>query len=318
MKPKTLYHQYRNCLSDYKPDIEDKKWHPKYLEKTDSITGEITKGKPLYVFNSENISDKMSIDDKSIGHEGYTIFSNGKTGKIAMMIASCKSEEVGKAISLFGSSLQKIKIISCDMAAGYLKVCNEQLPDADIVIDKFHVMQYVYDAVLEFRTKIKKELSAKLSKGKHKTLEDKEILFQLDLLKHSRYRLTQSSEKWNEAAKEVMELVFEQHPRLRKAYDLAQWFKQWYHINNCIKSKSQNIIGLYRWYSAVKESDIGEFKSVVKMIRKHEREILNYFICGQTNARAERLNGKINRFVANNFGMKDVDFALYRIANYFS
>ena len=173
-----------------------------------------------------------------------------------MMIAGCKSEEVEKAISLFDNDLQKIEIISCDMAAGYLKVCNEQLPDADIVIDKFHVMQYVYDAVLEVRTRIKKELSAKLSKGKHKTLEDKEMLFQLDLLKHSRYRLTQSPEKWNEAAKEVMELVFAQHPQLEKAYKLAQYFKQWYHINNCIKSKSQNIVGLHRWYSAAKESDI--------------------------------------------------------------
>jgi hypothetical protein len=45
---------------------------------------------------------------------------------------------------------------------------------------------------------------------------------------------------------------------------------------------------------------------------------LNYFICGQTNARAERLNGKINRFLSNNYGMKDKDFALYRTALYFS
>jgi hypothetical protein len=38
----------------------------------------------------------------------------------------------------------------------------------------------------------------------------------------------------------------------------------------------------------------------------------------QTNAKAERLNGKINRFISNNYGIKDKDFAMYRIANYFS
>jgi transposase len=54
------------------------------------------------------------------------------------------------------------------------------------------------------------------------------------------------------------------------------------------------------------------------MIRKHEYEILNYFISGQTNARAENLNRKINRFISNNYGMKDKDFALYRAAIYFS
>jgi len=54
------------------------------------------------------------------------------------------------------------------------------------------------------------------------------------------------------------------------------------------------------------------------MIRKHEYEIIIFFECQQTNAKAERLNGKINRFISNNYGMKDKDFALYRIAKYFS
>jgi hypothetical protein len=46
---------------------------------------------------------------------------------------------------------------------------------------------------------------------------------------------------------------------------------------------------------------------------------LNYFSTGaQTNAKAERLNGKINRFIAANYGVKDKDFSLWRIARYFS
>jgi len=50
------------------------------LEKVDVQTGEISHGKPLYVFKPENIGQKMSIDDKAIGHEGFSIFSNGETG----------------------------------------------------------------------------------------------------------------------------------------------------------------------------------------------------------------------------------------------
>jgi len=46
-------------------------------------------------------------------------------------------------------------------------------------------------------------------------------------------------------------------------------------------------------------------------------EILNYFQHGNTNAKAEQLNSKMNRFVANNHSIKDKDFALSRIANYF-
>ena len=55
------------------------------------------------------------------------------------------------------------------------------------------------------------------------------------------------------------------------------------------------------------------------MLRKHEYEVLNYFSTNaQTNAKAERLNGKINRFIAANYGIKDKDFVLWRIKGYFA
>lgn len=288
------------------------------MENVNEQTGEISKGKPLYVYKPQNIGAKMSIDDKAIGHEGFSILSNGETGKIAMMIESCKSSEVSEAISLFGNDLAKIESISCDMAASYLSVCSQEIPRAKIVIDKFHVIQYVYDAVLDVRTRIKKELTEQLTKGKEKTEQDFEVLKKIEALKHCRYRLTQSPEKWSEAGVENMKQVFENHSQLSEAYQLAQQFKQWYNISNRIKAISIITNELNCWYLAVKQSKLDEFKSVVKMIRKHENHIINFFICQQTNAKAERLNGKINRFIANNYGIKDKDFAIYRIANYFS
>ena len=54
------------------------------------------------------------------------------------------------------------------------------------------------------------------------------------------------------------------------------------------------------------------------MIEKHEQKMINFFAHGHTNAKAERLNGKIQRFVSNNYGMKDKDFVLYCIVGYFS
>jgi transposase len=63
---------------------------------------------------------------------------------------------------------------------------------------------------------------------------------------------------------------------------------------------------------------IPEFKRVIKMLRKHETQIVNYFRQGATNAKAERLNGKIQRFITQNYGLKDKDFFLYRTTGYFS
>jgi len=281
-------------------------------------TGELEKQKPLYVFNPENIGAKMSIDDKSLSHEGFTIMSNSNSGKIALMLESCKLGEVSSALSLFGADLRKVESISCDMSPTYLSALKEQMPWAKRVIDKFHVMQYVYSAVSEVRLRIKNELSASLSKGKEKTALDKEILIKLDFLRRNRYRLLQSPYEWSDTGKEAMKELFANHEELKRAYLLSQKFKSWYDKENCKKTRTQVIEGLNAWYNEIKNSKIKEFIAPAKMIRKHEYEILNFFICGQTNAKAERLNGKINRFIANNYGVRDKDFVLFRINGYFS
>jgi transposase len=316
--PQTLYYWYRNYLSDYNDDTEQGKWKPNKIVVVDETTGEVMKEQPVYVYKPENIGEQMSIDDKALGHDGFTIMSNTQTGKIAMMIESTKCEEVEAALALFDKDLEKVKSISCDMSPTYLKACREKLPQAQRVIDKFHVMQYVYDAVAEVRLRIKKELTEQLSKGKQKTEKDKEILSDLEKLRRCRHLLSQSVEKWSEAGKELVYQIFEKHSELKTAYHLSQDFKRWYNINNPFKYRIYIEKDLFDWYDKVEKAKIKEFNQVVKMIEKHETEIINFFNLGHTNAKAERLNGKIQRFVSNNYGMKDKDFALYRIAGYFS
>jgi transposase len=313
--PGTLQYRYENFLSDYLSDIESKKWHPQKIETVDKTTGEV-KEKPVYIFKKENLGDKMSIDDKAIGHDVFTILSNHDTGKIALMVESTKAVEVEQAMELFGNDLHKVRHISMDMSPTYALVCNNLMPRATQVIDKFHVMKYVYDAVSEVRIKIRKELTVNLTKGKKKTEEDKQKLSELELIRRVQHAITQSPEKWNDEMKKTVEHVFEKHDDLKKAYQISQNFKHWYDYQNFIKSKNEITSNLHQWYHWARE--VKEFESVIKMIRKHEDEIINFFRHGMSNARAERLNGKIQRFVSNNYGIKNKDFAIYRIAGYFS
>jgi transposase len=103
---------------------------------------------------------------------------------------------------------------------------------------------------------------------------------------------------------------------LKTAYPISRNFKRWYDYPNSIKPTGQIKESLYLWYSQAMQ--MPEFNSVVKMIRKHETQIINFFHHGLTNAKAENLNGKMQRFVSGNYGIKDKDFFLYRTANYFS
>lgn len=300
------------------PDKESGKWCGNKIEVLDKRTEEVKK-LPVYVLKPENIGEKMSIDDKAIGRDGFTILSNSDSGKIAMMIESVDAQPVISALQLFGNELDNIKSISMDMSPTYALVANELLPRATQVADKFHVMKYVYDAVMSVRLRLRKSLSEQLSEGKNRNENDKIILGKIELLKRVTHAITQSPDKWSLEMQQTVNQVFKEFSELETAYFLSQKLKKWYTFENQIgRTKEQQIADLHNWYFDVKNSKINEFNGVIKMMRKHETVILNYFKHGQTNAKAERLNGKIQRFVTNNYGVKEKDFFLYRIANYFS
>jgi transposase len=164
-KAKTFYYWYKHFLSDYFPDMEQGKWCTQKIETVDKKSGEI-KERPLYVFNPTHIGANMSIDDKAIGHDGFTILSNNDTGKMALLVETTTAAAVEQAMEKFGADLHKIKNISMDMSSTYALVFNNLVPRAVQVIDKFHVIKYVYQSVCDVRLRIVKELQKQLSKGK--------------------------------------------------------------------------------------------------------------------------------------------------------
>ena len=123
---------------------------------------------------------------------------------------------------------------------------------------------------------------------------------------------------WEEDETEIMSKLFTKYPILQTAYELTRKLRLWYNGRNI--GKHINILEkeLYNWCDEVNQSKIPAFRAVRKMIENHQDGIINYFKKEQTNAKAENMNGKIQRFLANNFGIKDRDFFLYRVAGYFS
>jgi hypothetical protein len=115
-KAKTFYYWYKHYLSDYYPDKEQGKWCFQKIETVDKKTGEV-KENPLYVFKPENVVANMSIDEKAIGHDGFTILSNNDTGKIALLVEATTADAVEEAMGKFGGTLHQIKEVSMDMSS---------------------------------------------------------------------------------------------------------------------------------------------------------------------------------------------------------
>jgi transposase len=318
IKPKTLYNWYRNYLSDYSKDKEDGKWLKNKIPIADKDTGEIQREIPVYIAKPENVGSEMTLDDKQIGKETFSIMTNHQTGKIALLVATTKAEELQMAAEFLGTAVNKIRSVSCDMSPSYLNFLQTCFNQITIVIDKFHVVKYVLDAVQGVRIRIKNQIMGRLPKGSRKTKIGQQYLSELELLKRSKYLLNQAENEWTPTQVELSEQLFEKYPELEKAYRLSEKFKKWYGQSNPSRYRITIEKELFDWYDEVETSQISEFNSVVKMIVNHEEEIINYFKNLHTNAKAENMNGKIQRFITNNYGIRDIDFTLYRIAKYFA
>ena len=71
------------------------------------------------ILKPENIGEHMSVDEKYINGEFYTLLTNGQTGKIALMASTTKTALLSQSMRKFGDKLFCVKILTRDLASNY-------------------------------------------------------------------------------------------------------------------------------------------------------------------------------------------------------
>jgi transposase len=84
------------------------------------------------------------------------------------------------------------------------------------------------------------------------------------------------------------------------------------------KSREEMKKHLNQWYFDVEKDAVMEMENFKSLVERHEGLILNYFVKGDTNALAESINSKIQRFIMTNQGTRDREFFYFRLAMHFS
>lgn len=163
-----------------------------------------------------------------------------------------------------------------------------------------------------------KEVPSKESIDEPATNGPIEGVSELEYLERSRYILCKREAVWELEDKSIMGYLFDRYPILGKAYALTEKIRNWYDKKNIRKDMDFVERDLYDWFDDVIASKIPAFRAVRRMMEKHYDDIINYFREGHTNAKAENMNGKIQRFMANNFGIRDRSFFFFRLVGYFS
>jgi transposase len=311
VKSKTLQKHYKHQVSGYH------QWEQKHHAED-------------YLIFPENITDSISIDEVSLSKgELYTIVTNKNTRcknkkSVIAIINGTEAKIIEEVLlKLPLESRNKVKEISLDMAPNMALASRNCFRKSSLVIDRFHVVRLVCDAMQHLRTQLRWKViddeNEVIKKAKEQGLKYKaEILTNGDtlreLLVRSKYLLYKYENDWTLNQKKRAELLFAKYPKIKQAYELCIGFRN---IYKCVL-KQQAIEKFIDWKNKVQEVNIKEFNSVVNSIEHHFDNIMNFFNNRITNANAESFNSKIKNFRANLRGVTDIKFFLFRLQKLFA
>lgn len=168
------------------------------------------------------------------------------------------------------------------MDSFYLTIALECFPNAKVVIDKFHVIQWSIQLMEEFR-----RLLQTIHKKKFKVA---------DIIKKDPSQLKEKDRK-------RLRECFEYYPDLRRAWLIVQEVRSIYRKGDYRKACSQ----LRKVIRYCKQSDIEQMEKLAGTLKRWKYPILNYYISRTTNAYTEGMHNKFETLRRGHCGIKNVE-----------
>jgi len=178
------------------------------------------------------------------------------------------------------SKYQRYQIVSgcCDMSDTFIGAIEKWCPNATLVLDRFHIVKALNNAVDEVR----KEEWHKADDSNKKALKGLRWL----LYRHSSTRSKEDTQ--------TLKSLYRGNRRIYRASVLKDEFEQFWEFSK-IKAAGEFLDG---WCKTAIKSRIESIKTFVETIRKHKHRLLPFVENGLTNAAAEGIN-RIIKIVKN-------------------
>lgn len=283
-----------------------------------------------YLIYPENITDTLSIDEVSLSKgELYTFVTNKNTGIknkqcVVAIINGTESKLIQSVLEKIAlEKRQQVKEVSMDMARNMGLAIKNSFPNCKMVIDRFHVVRLVMDAMQHMRVDLRwKSIAEENYAIKEAKDNNQKYIAEIlpngdtlrELLARSRYLLYKLEDDWTLNQAKRAAVLFEKYPLLASVYRLVLYFRSIYKNTSKIKALEQ----FNQWKEKVIALKLEQFNTVVYSLEHHLNNILNFFDNRSTNANAESFNSKIKNFRANLRGVTDVKFFLFRLQKLFA
>lgn len=231
----------------------------------------------IYIFGAKSDEDYshvniVGIDETSIakGHEYISLFVDLDKRKTMFICEGRDNKTVvnfSKDLTDHNAKAQQIKEVSCDMSPAFIKGVKENLPNANITFDKFHILKIINKGV----DKVRRAEAA-----------------DNPLLKNSRYVFLKNDANLTakQRAKKEELLMPKLNLKSVRAMHIRENFQQIYLASNAAEFEYL----LKKWYSWAVRSKLKPMIKAAKTIKSHWAGILRWKISQINNGILEGLN----------------------------
>lgn len=218
---------------------------------------------------------------------------------VLTVLADRKQETVAQFLGSIPARLKStVERVCSDMYKGFVSAAQEQLPGAEIVIDRFHVAKAYRDCADTVRKREVKRLKQELSKEEY------------EAIKGAMWPFRKSPVDLNDEEWALLKRLFSYSPRLEQAYTLREELTAIFETDHT-KEEAQCAIGA--WCQRVRQSAIEEFDSFLGTVETWLNEITNYFLEGLTSGFVEGFNNRVKVLKRRCYGIFDVGQIFQRL-----
>ena len=221
------------------------------------------------------VPEVIGIDGVCVGRRkykrSYCLLTDLSNSKVLELLPKSTQLELARFLNQMPAK-KRIKVVVIDMARGFFGVIEKVLPWAVVVIDPFHVVRMLNEAV----TKVVRMKQEGLGPAKHKRLMKGGNRF---LLLKRRHELTAEEKrqlgKW-----------FKKVPEFKAAYDLKEAGYNLYRITTRDRAEQR----FAEWKESIPEELKPAFDEFLGTVGRWEKYIFNYFDHRVSNAFTEGKN----------------------------
>ena len=276
----------------------------------------------------------IGVDETSYrkGYKYITVVVNHDTGELVWCAEGYGSTVFGAFIDqLTPEQRAKIKIVTGD-GAKWIDNQMPRLPNATRCVDKFHVVQWIVEALDSVRREIWQQcaratrtakVAVTAAKKAFELAEKNDADNQQELreaveaatvahqqaadaaktIKGARYPLGKAFDNLTQNQKIRLDAIAASDSRLYRAYKLKEKMRVLLQTNDPEAFEA----GLGGWLRSAKLSRIEQFISLAKKIEERAWQIKNTLATGMSNARVEGMNSKIKLTIRKARGFRTVE-----------